>query len=176
LIDKKKSRTPPPYPFPEPLPESWPQPGQAVDLLWAHLALQFGNLSLLARHLRENEEVDPSLRQSIERMSAPKRQGPRLKRCYYRCGKPAGGSPPLPSSPADLADLFDPPPGSNWWLKFVGRKGPNKSDHQARRHAIRVDVENELVVERKKTLAVKAVAKKRGLSCSTVWRCLKESR
>lgn len=160
-----------PYPFPEPLPSSWPQPGEKVDLLWANHALQFGNPSVFARHLRENEKVDPSLRKVIERMLDPKRQGLRLKFCYHRRGRPR--PPSLPSCAADLADLFDPPPGSKIRLKFVPRKGrPRKLDQQARKHAICAKVEEALVVEKKLTRAVEAVAQEIGRNPITVWRAL----
>jgi hypothetical protein len=103
----------------------------------------------------------------------------RLKYSYGRRGRPVGGPPPLPSCPADLADLLDPPPGSqNRRLKFVGRKGrPDKLAQQWRQHAIWIEVEDALIVERgKRTYAVETVAKKRGLSSRTVFRDLKANK
>ena len=102
----------------------------------------------------------------------------RLVYSYGRRGRPRGGPPPLPSCPGDLADLLDPPPGSqNRRLKFVGRKGrPDKLAQQWNQHAICIEVENALIVEQKISRAVKAVAKETGLSCSTLWKYRKESR
>ena len=167
------------HPIPEPL--CWPQPGEEVDHFWANLAVEYGNAPVLARYLRETEEVDPSVLQSIKRKFDPStanEERQRLVYSYGRRGRPRGGPPPLPSCPADLADLLDPPPGSqNRRLKFVGRKGrPDKLAQQWNQHAICIKVENALIVEQKISRAVKAVAKETGLSCSTLWKYRKESR
>ena len=171
----KKSGTHRPYPFPEPLPDSWPQPGEKVDLLWADLALQWGKALVLAQHFRQTKEVDPSLYELIMKSLDPNRQDLRLKFCYLGRGRPLGEPTLLPSCAADLADLFDPPPGPRKRrLQFVRPKGsPRKANLQADQQAICIKVADAVVVERKVTLAVKAVAEEEGVSPSTVWRALK---
>ena len=69
---------------------------------------------------------------------------------YRDRGRPAEKRPCVPSSPAELADLLDPPPDRKWEVKFVGRKGgPGKPYQYWREHKIRMAVWNERVQQGK---------------------------
>ena len=170
----KRGRKHQPYPFPEPAPSDWPQPWEPVDLHWAKLAQKFGNAPVLARYLRETEEVDPSLREPIARMLGPNTVGQQSLRLQFRYrrgrGRPAEKRPRVPSCPAELADLLDPPPDRRWQLEFVGRKGsPGKPYQYWREHQIYVKVRFALVSMGKLEAAVEQVREETG-SRATVFR------
>ena len=170
----KKGRTRRPSPIPPPAPSDWPQPWEPVDLDWAKLALKFGNAPVLARYLREAEEVDPSLLKSIARMLGARtagQQGPRLQFGYLLGRRrPTEKRPRVPSSPAELADLLDPPPDRKWQLEFVGHKGnPGVPDQYWREHQIYTRLRFAIVSMGKLEAAVQQVRQETGFSRSKIF-------
>ena len=143
-------------------------------------ALKCGNAPVLARYLRETEEVDPSLRESIARMFDPnmaRQQSPRLEFRYRGRGRPAEKRPRVPSCPAELADLLDPPPDRRWQLEFVGRKGsPGTPDQYWREHQIYMKVRFALVSMGKLEAAVEQVREETGFSRSKIFNALRANK
>ena len=169
----KKGRTRQPSPFPKPSAGDWPQQWEEVDLFWARCALRWGNAHVLARHLREAEEVDPSLLKSIARMLGPNTAGQQSLRLEFRYrgrGRPAEKRPRVPSCPAELADLLDPPPDRRWELTFVGRKGsPGVPDQYWHEHQIYMKLRFALVSMGKLEAAVERVREETGFSRSKIF-------
>ena len=173
MSGSKRGRKHQPSPFPKPSAGDWPQQWEEVDLFWARCALRWGNAHVLARHLREAEEVDPSLLKSIARMLGPNTAGQQSLRLQFRHrgrGRPAEKRPRVPSCPAELADLLDPPPDRRWQLEFVGPKGsPGVPDQYWHEHQIYTKLRFALVSMGKLEAAVERVREETGFSRSKIF-------
>ena len=52
-------------------PERWPYEYEDIDHLWAREAIFHGNGAILARYLREADEIDPRVRRELAEMLNP---------------------------------------------------------------------------------------------------------
>ena len=97
-------------------------------------------------------------------------QSPRLEFRYRDRGRPAEKRPRVPSCPAELADLLDPPPDRRWQLEFVGRKGsPGVPDQYWHEHQIYTKLRFALVSMGKLEAAVERVREETGFSRSKIF-------
>ena len=117
--------------------------------------------------------MDPSLLKSIARMLAPNTAGQQSLRLEFRYrgrGRPAEKRPRVPSCPAELAHLLDPPPDRRWQLAFVGRKGsPGEPDQYWHEHQIYTRLRFALVSMGKLEAAVEQVREETGLNRSKIF-------
>jgi hypothetical protein len=70
-------------------PNRWPAEYEDVDHMWARDAIFHGNGAILARYLREADEIDPRIRRELGEMLDPKsNHNWRLEARYRFRGKP----------------------------------------------------------------------------------------
>ena len=128
-LNKKKIESVRRHPTPDPSKQQ-----QAEELFVfrsANSTLKFESAQDFARYLREKQEVDRSVLQSVKQML----DKGELRVHYSRRGRPAKKLR-LPSSGPELADLIDPPPDSQIWIEPARykrrlRKARHRA-HQAR--------------------------------------------
>jgi hypothetical protein len=174
-------------PWWKPSEQDWPECYEAIDLLWARRALEWGHAPTLARYLREAATVDPLVLRTIAEMINPDLGSRPLRRHRFRLvfkgrrGRPTASRPKLPLNAVALADLLDPQGSSQKWrLAFqrfpAGR--PGDPDLFWRQHAIRTDIRlSRRHMPEKPSWAVehtleRGVAKKRHVSRATAYRAL----
>ena len=135
--------------------------------------LRFKSAQDLAGYLRENPEVNQFVRQSLEQML----EEGELRVRHSRRGRPAKKLRRLPSSGPEIADLFDPPPGSQMWIEPVRLKQRlRKARQRAHQRAICLQIEEALKETGKLYLAVERVEQETELSKSTIYRAWKTNK
>jgi hypothetical protein len=123
----------------------WPYEYEDVNLLYALEAIQHGNGAILARYLREADEIDPRVRRELAEMLNPTSNHTwRLDARYRFRGKPtklakrwkllfnetvvnltkllSGVDPLDPRCPRELSDMLDPDSDDELQLDFKQRK------------------------------------------------------
>jgi hypothetical protein len=155
-------------------PYQWPVHGEPVDGLrvgsfWARQALQHANPEILARYLREADEVDPAVLAAIAGMLDRPRCGWMLASDWTDATAIAQ------LSPAHIAELLDPREGSPR-MQFKRPRAGNPQYDPLRSREQQIGFE--IWAERKRQggklyLAVKAVMKRRHISRATAYRAWK---
>lgn len=128
-----------------PNPQCWPYEYEDIDHVWALEAIFHGNGAILARYLREADEIDPRVRRELAEMLDPTSNHTwRLDARYRFRGKPtkeakhwkpvfneaivnltkllSGVDPLDPRCPRTLADMLDPESDHELRLDFKQRK------------------------------------------------------
>jgi hypothetical protein len=171
MSKQKKDREAGRHPTPDPSKQQ-----QAEELFVfrpADSALKFESPQDLARYLRENKEDHQFVLQSVKQ----KLDTGELRVRYSQRGRPAKKLRRLPSSGSELADCFDPPPGSEFWIEPAGRRRRLRKLRQlARQREICLQIQEARVKEGKLYLAVERVAQETGLSKSTIYRAWKTNK
>lgn len=151
-------------------PAEWPLPWEPVDTFWAKQALQLGNPRILARYLREAEEVEPAVLQAIAAML-----GQHPRRGWILKSKWTDATAVGQLSPAHVADLFDPPRGRPRMIfARPGRGNPGDPDQHWRDRSIGAAIWFQLRQEGGKLyLAIEAIQKRLRISRATAYRAWK---
>jgi len=125
--------------------QRWPHEYDDVDHLWAKDAIIHGNGAILARYLRETNEIDPRVRRELAKVLDPtSNEFWRLHAQYRSRGKPtkaakvqknsfnsvlgplvkllSGTSPIETRCHRTLAEMLDPESHHALWLEFKQRK------------------------------------------------------
>jgi hypothetical protein len=157
---------------PRPDPSKQQQAEELFVFRSANSTVKFESAQDFGRYLREKQEVDRSVLQSVKQML----DKGELRVHYSRRGRPAKLR--LPSSGPELADLIDPPPDSQIWIEPARYKRRlRKARHRAHQRAICLLIDERLVKEGGKLyLAVERVKKENGFSESTIRRALKANK
>ncbi len=137
----------------------------------ANSTLKLESVQDFARYLRGNQEVDQFVLHSVKQ----KLDTGELRMRHSRRGRPANKLRRLPSSGPELADLFDPTPGSQIWIEPAHlERRRRKARQRAHQRTICLQIEEALVKEGGKLyLAVERVEKETGWSRSTIHRAWK---
>jgi hypothetical protein len=116
-----------------PDPQWWPYEHEDIDQWCALEAIRYGNGSMLARYLREVDEIDPRVRRELAKIMNPKSGHLwRFRVCYRFRGPPVKGAKDLKAASAKLVS-GENPIGAKCYRTLAEMLDPKS------RHPLRVD-------------------------------------